>query len=279
MISLENRQQETETAVRILHGKASHLIHMVNRSLQGPANAEKILQESRERAMRKGDMSIVSRMDNQILPMVRSFSKKAIHHSRMISQAVETKKHFSASRLKQRGQWIASLISSGVLPGWCSILENGPTAGQQKLSMWKRTDPPARFDRPNGILFTENELEQGFGDKDPSKSERSNGEVDEFGICLDEYIVEVSVVREGDAWNFHSEASPHLTAQITASERLKLPDGSTINKVVLTNRLSKGREERLEITQDAGKVLEEVEKARMLMRSEKMNWWNEYRRT
>lgn len=69
-----------------------------------------------------------------------------------------------------------------------------------------------------------------------------------------------------------SSSRQYLTAQTTTSEHILVQDGSTINKVVLTNHSGNGKDEKVEITEDAGKVLKEAEKARMSMQGHRIIW-------
>lgn len=280
MISLESRKIETETGVEILYGKASHFIYWINRNFRQLARLQKQLQGSREQAMLRGDMTRVSRISNNTLPMLRSTIYQDIDNSKVVRKAVEMKKQFPASQLKQRGQWIASLISSGALPGWTSILENGPTPGLQYLSILEPTDPSRVTDGQERVVLTENMLEKQFGKVRVPEREGYVVENDIFGLRSDEVIISV---REGeDGWQLTSGINStwkYLTAQTVTSERILLPDGSTVKKVVLTNHSGNGEEEKIEITENTGKVLEEVEKARMLMQHEGNHWWSEYRRT
>ena len=280
MISPESRRIETETGVRILHGKASHFIYRINRNLRQLARLQKQLQGNLEQAMLRGDTSIVSRIGNETLPMIRSTMDQEIHASKMVQKAVEIKKYFPASQLKQRGQWIASLVSSGALPGWTAILENGPTPGQQYTVIREPTDPSRVPNGQEAIVTTENVLEKQFGKAQVSEREDSTVELDIFG--LQSHKILASVTEGEDGWGLYSgirSTWQYLTAQTTTSERVLLPDGSTVNRVVLTNRSGDGKEEKIEIIEDTGKVLEEVEKARMLMQDEGSHWWSEYQRT
>ena len=282
MISLESRKQETEIGVKILHGKASHFIFRINRNLRQLSLGQTLLQESRKQAMLNGNRTIVSAIDNEALPLIKSLVDKEINNSGVVKEAVETQKHFPASRLKQRGQWIASLVSSGVLPGWKSRLEGGPTPGQQRILIRKWTEPSGKSDQQGDIVFTENDLQRRFGEAESPEIMGPSVEIDAFGLRSDEVVTRITISEEELGGESSSEASPprhYLTAQTTTSERILLPDGSTVNKVVLTNHSGNGKDESIEIIQDAGKVLEGVEKARMLMQHETDHWWIEYRRT
>lgn len=54
--------------------------------------------------MLRGDMTKVSRIGNETLPMIRSEIDKVVHNSNVVQKSVEMKTHFPASQLKQGGQ-------------------------------------------------------------------------------------------------------------------------------------------------------------------------------
>lgn len=273
MMSLESRKLETELAVRILYEKGSNLIFGNNKFLSDLARERKRLLRSRQKAMLEGDTREVSWIDDERLPMLSSVADAKVKISKMATKIVEDTKHLQASGLKQRGQWIASLISSGVLPGWSSRFERGPMFGAQRMSMRNLTNPLNESDEKDVITFTENELKRRFGKAESSKQKVPSGGVDSRATGLRSDVIINN--EDQDAVKSSSRARPSpksLIAQNTTSEGVLLPDGSTVNKVVLTNCYGNGREERIEIMQDAGKVLEEVEKARMLMQGHRLTW-------
>ena len=238
------------------------------------------LQERREKALLNGDMTRVSRIGNETLPLVRSKMDREIRSSKLLKKLWRPQKSFPLVN-SNREEWIASLISSGALPGWTSHLEGGSTPGQQRMMIRERTDPSDGSDEQNGIVCTENALEKIFGRAKIAERADSRVEINFFGLRSDKVIAKITTSEE-DGWIVHYSAasSPrhHLTAQSTTIERVLLPDGSKANKVVLTNHCVNGKEEKIEIIKDASKVLEEVEKARILMQDEGNRWWSEYRR-
>lgn len=58
---------------------------------------------------------------------------------------------------------------------------------------------------------------------------------------------------------------PCFWSQTTTAERITLPDGRMVTKVVMKNYLTNGDVEEKVIVQEPGKVLQEVEKARALI--------------
>ncbi|CAD6579449.1 MAG: hypothetical protein ASARMPREDX12_009172 [Alectoria sarmentosa] len=273
MMSLDSRKLETELAVRILYGKCSTIIYGNNKFLSDIARERKRLLRSRQKAMLEGDTREISWIDDERLPTLGSVADAKVKTSKMTTKLVENAKHLQASELKPRGQWIASLISSGVLPGWSSRLERGPSFGAQRMSMRNLTNPRNESDEKDVITFTENELRHRFGDPESSKPNVPSGGADSRATGQRSDVIINNEDQNAGKPSSRARPSPKsLIAQNTTSEGVLLPDGSTVNKVVLTNCYANGREERIEIMQDAAKVLEEVEKARMLMQGHRLTW-------
>ena len=134
-------------AVKIVHEKASYLIHMDIRFLGDLAQKQKLLMEHREKATREGDTDDLSLRIKSIAGIVTKIAQE-------LPNEMETAKHMPASLLKSRGQWIASLISSGVLPGWSARIEVGLGYGEQRILMRKLTGPLHESDKKDGITFT-----------------------------------------------------------------------------------------------------------------------------
>ncbi|KAL9063540.1 MAG: hypothetical protein Q9161_009421 [Pseudevernia consocians] len=273
MISLESRKREAEMGIRINYGILSHVIYLANRGLRNLARERKGVLDTREEAILGGDLRVVSWL-NESLSMVETRMEKIIEGTKQGTQLVEAMKKLPASRLRTRGTWIASLISSGVLPGWKSRLEGGARRSEQRICMQKMTDPPVEPEETKDIVFTDEELRNRFGRAPSSNYKIPSGGIDYryAGQRFDEVTVNEHLGR-GRSSSGPTQSWPYLTFQTTTSERVLLPDGSTINKVVLTNHFLNGKEEKIEIIQDAAKVLEEVEKARLLLEGLEVVSW------
>lgn len=272
MISLESRKQEREVANKIIYGKASDSIYIVNRRLRILARGRKRALETREKAMLVGDMSEVSEAD-QDLSKIRSVVDEIVKSSNAMTKGVETLKRFPASGFKMKGHWIASLVSSGVLPGWSSRVERGPRYLEQRIWVGQMAHPPMNSEESIGFAFTENELRQRFEGTKFAKIKTPSGGADSRAASLRSDEVTINDNRDAGRSSSGVTPSPQSpTAQTVTSERVLLSDGSAVNKVVLTNHFSNGSEERIEITQDAAKVLDEVEKARWLMQGFRITW-------
>ncbi len=148
---------------------------------------------------------------SQTPPMIRSEIDKVVHNSKVVQKAVEMKTRFPASQLKQRGQWIASLISSGALPRWTSILENSPTPGQQYLSILEPTDPSRVNNGQERVVLTENVLEKQFGKAEVQERECHTVEIDIFGLRSNEILT--SVTEEEDGWQLSFSSGINSTWQ------------------------------------------------------------------
>ena len=261
MISWKSRLQEKNMALRIHRGVATHLLHLTDRALRDNVLFEEQVQEARREFELWGVGHQVSRIDNEILPRLKLVENFVIQKCKALSQTMESASQFPASHLKGKGQWIASLISSGVLPGWSSRVEISTWPDGPHFSMRKSTDPPQlQSDDKDRIDFTEKELRLRFAKPDSAQQETHAGEKSPL-----EMAARPASSKKLPPFPGLVPSGRDLVAQTIRSERVRLPNGSTANKVVLTHHSADGKEEKVEIVDDAAEVLDKVEKARLLM--------------
>ena len=198
----------------------------------------------------------VSRIDNEVLPRLKSIEDVLTKQSEALVQELKRAGRLPASQTKNRGQWIVSLISSGVLPGWSSRLEISSWPREPHISMRRLTSSQVRSGEKDRIACTEEELNLRFGVPEPPKPN-----------TREKSLLEIAGLRPGLI-----PVGRDLIAQTTRSERILLPDGSTANKVILTHHSADGNEEETEFTEDAAEVLDKVEKARLLMMRCRVYW-------
>ncbi len=264
MIDLKSRKQEKEMLVKIRHGLFSHMIDLINLNLRDLGRRKKQLWEAREKATLEGDTRRLSRLDDEILPELKQSVNKNLKVYKWVEKAAEAQQHAPASQLKTRGQWIASLISSGVLPGWSSRIMFSSRGSDHRTWMYRTADPRVQSDEKDRIAFTDNELKHHFGVTNVPTTNTTNKHPDEVTVNEHRYV--------GKSFAKAFPPGQDFITQITQSERVVLADGSTATKVVLTNRFRNGKEQRFEILQDAAKVLEEVERARLSIPGHQITW-------
>ena len=175
----------------------------------------------------------------------------------------EARQDWAASRRKARGQWLLSLITSGAVPGWNSLLQDSADGVHLSLNN-ENVLPPGNRD---GIGITETELEQLFEEGKPLvhgipgpplyRLPADNNDTSTFD--LDTPPPEQPVL-----WSYTPDR-PYFLAQQIWAEHITLSNGKSGTKVILKNLFTDGEIEEKVIIQEPGKVLEEVEKARALI--------------
>ena len=200
----------------------------------------------------------VKMIDEYFLPRLKS-SREGY-----ASKALETKTEFektrtaTASSLKPRRQWIASMINSGALPTW--EWDTWQSTAGPIMSFCKR-NPPTELDA--SISFSEHELEQIF----------EKGQPHAVGIPPTLPPDLVKALTDGSVRNDTMSVNPDplkafrpspssILMQTASSEPVQLATGMVGTKVVLKNTLADGKVVVKEFIQEPAKVLEEVENAR-----------------
>ena len=252
MISLRSRQEEKTMTVKIRHGIASCIIHMINGRIKDF--------DPRQNTDTRDDENLLE---------VKSVMDRVVKAGKAFRKKKETELTLPASEQKERGQWITSLVSSGVLPGWISRYEKRSRSSEV---VFRLSHPMARPEEENIIVLTNRELWHRFNSAEHSlidfakdlqalqalkvrgASQAAIPPPEEVNVNEDRYVGKSSSRATSDL--------QQLITQTTTAERLLLPDGSRVNKAIITNQFSNGKEEIIEVVQDAAKVLEEIEKAR-----------------
>ena len=261
MIRHSDRLAETSYSIRDRYELASRAIASSDTGLQSLVQMRAETLEGRQEAVRNGQNHVVRYYDDHLLAMHQT------EHDRLVLQAQKARKDFEknrnahASSVKPRGQWIASLINSGALPGWEWSTSNsldGPTMH------FRRRDAPPEMDI--GLIgVSELELEQVF-EKDHLYSFGMPAPIPEDTIktLTDESDKYVSDIHPDPLRNYMPSRSS-IIHQMAYAEPVKLRDGTMGTKVLFRNRLADKTMTTKEFIQEPEKVLEEVENARKYM--------------
>lgn len=272
MISDESREQEKAVAAKINWERASHCIETLNKLNARDAPSYTLAQTALKSAKSLGphkDLAIISWLEEKI-KSAREMAQRRVAIAESFKIREETRRDWSASRHKDRGQWMASLITSGALTGWSSTLEDSEDGDLIRL----RNKVAAPEDNA-GIDFTELELHEHFEDGKPL----------EYGLPGPPlYLVSdrtPAVPMDDDQFVDENSSPPpppdlpvimsriperpYFWGQNTTAERITLPNGKTATRVVMKNYLTNGDVEEKVIVQEPGRVLQEVEKARALI--------------
>ena len=258
LINTQSRDKEAEVAKRIRFENVHNSVSFINQQLKLDARGMTSMKEYRACAARANRPNIVSFIDNDGIPSWEKSTKDTVVKGQRMITDLEKHKNKPASWFKRRGEWIASLISSGALPGWTASLHD--SADGALMDLRKTVKPPEGNAR---ISITEAELDQLFDrgippvDGDPEWTTRDGKYPDAVLLPLPDL----------DTGSSHTELRlptmrPSIIEQITKSEITRLSNGTLTTKVLLKNLFTNGKVEEKEIVDDAPRVLEEVDKAR-----------------
>ncbi|KAL8881340.1 MAG: hypothetical protein Q9192_007817 [Flavoplaca navasiana] len=148
MIREDIRKAEDDHSARKRFDFASFAIAKCNHDLSEAQKLEAEYRATREEAVKHKDHRIAQSITDDVLPYVKSVGEGRIAY------AVETRAHYerykdwTASRMRMRGRWIASLVDSGALPGWKWGMHNsihGPVMAFNKRDSSPETEASIRF--------------------------------------------------------------------------------------------------------------------------------------
>ena len=269
MISHESRSHEMAVAAKVRWERASDLIEKINKiNISDAPNlnrAQKTLDEISSSGNR-AHLPLISWMDKQI-KVGKGMVQRRVAVARRLKAQEEIRREWSASSHKDRGQWIASLITSGALRGWTSVLEDSE---EGDLITLKKDSEKSSI-----IRISERELREYFDEFKPLHT-RTPGpplyRVPHRPSATPKNNPQIVVEDSGpeippDRPKLFSRVPerPYFRGQRTTAELITLPCGKTATKVVMRNWLTNGDEEEKVMIQEPGKVLQEVEKARALI--------------
>ena len=270
MISAESREQERAVAAKINWERASHCINILNK-----LNARDVPDWTLAQAALNAAKSSRHQKDLVIIPWLEEKMKlgselvqRRVALAESFKAKEEMRREWPASRHKDRGQWMASLITSGALTGWSSTLEDSEHGDLIRLNN-DLADPR------DGVSFTEFELHELFEDGKPLEQGLPGPplyQVSNRSLAVpvhDDQIIDgkVSPHPPPDEPLIMSRIPerPYFFGQNTTAERITFPNGNMATRVVMKNYLTNGDVEEKVIVQEPGRVLHEVEKARALI--------------
>ena len=131
MISAVSRQKEAATSYRLLNESVHEDISQVNQELQRNQDFNVLLHKLREISLRTKDAAILSKIDEDALPFQKKVSERAIADGKNLIASLTALQNKPASSYKTRVPWIVSLISSGAMLGWESVVYDVRTSPAQ----------------------------------------------------------------------------------------------------------------------------------------------------
>ncbi|KAI4223671.1 MAG: hypothetical protein L6R40_008492 [Gallowayella cf. fulva] len=260
MIGHEHRKAEDETAAKIRYDTASEAITLTNEGVQDLLKRENKWLSWRNKCEANGDRDLVMKID-AALQDLRSSREGLASEGADAKTEYEKNATASASSLKPRGQWIASLITSGALPGWESSMSNsldGP------VMFFSRHDAPPELQA--GIATSELEMHEVFEDKQPHRID-SPQQIPSDRIRALAHPSRFQARVHASSYLQKIWPSPlsvlYQTARTEPANKAHGASGGF--KVVVQNYLINGKVDTKEFVQQPGKLLEEVEKVRSSM--------------
>lgn len=275
MISDESRKQEKDIAANLSWERANYCINKINKWNIHDAPDLDLMQRALDTAKSpaySADPLFISWVEDTLKQR-----KEKVWYRIALAEAYkaqeETRREWSASRHKERGQWVASLITSGALRGWTSVLKDSEDGDVISLSREKNSENSENSESSDGITISELELKEYFEDgkplhtgtpraplyrvlrQPPATPVDDDQEVDDFSVSHKPPPAETIM------WRMTPER-PCFYGQRMAAERITLPNGKMATKVVMRNWLTNGDVEEKVMVEEPGKVLQEVEKAR-----------------
>ena len=257
MISAVSRQNEAVTASRLRNESVHDDIDFVNKELQH--NQEYIILLQKLRSVHRNDPATVSKIDDEAIPFQRKTSEMAIANGKALISSLKDLQNKPASSYKRRVPWIASLISSGAMLGWESVVYD---SADGRLADVYKADGSG-----DGQMFSELDLTMIFKEgfrldfRGPTWSTYEGSYRDLYYPQIDQLCPDGEADPDAEhTYNTIDDIRPSIMWQSTTAQRKKSWNGSIETRVTLRNRFTDGYEEEKTIVNDASKVLEEVEK-------------------
>lgn len=275
MIDPQSRHQEANVGRRLWTQGVHRTVSAINRRLKQGEENTSLMHRIRAAFVRNNQTSMIKLIDEEAIPSQRKMSEEAIKEGQSMITMLRDNENQSppASTYKSRGQWITSLISSGAMPTWESILYD---SSEGNLFQFMKREPDEKG-HCDGLTTTELQLKKQFVE----------------GIHMDfnqpAALWSTQSLRYPDLYALPPEGPPgdsisdpdsidagmkppqgvhpmspmsimpmSILAQTTTAERTMLRNGEMSVKVMLTNNHTNGTVTTKEIKDDACKTLEET---------------------
>ncbi|KAL8995980.1 MAG: hypothetical protein Q9169_004396 [Polycauliona sp. 2 TL-2023] len=261
MVSPQSRKAEDEYMTHERFEQASFSIAECNHNLKQNTEMETTYRAALQRAVEQKEHNVVKTITNDLLPWIKSSNDENIARAQQVKTTYDFYQNSTASRLKMRGHWIASLMDSGALPAWkwgmCNS-SDGPV-----MSFSKR-NPPADLDA--AIELSELELDQAFDEGRPIG----------FGSPALLSFTAIRALVDGtyntpypdlpnDPLKKFRPSPSSVIVQQAECDLVKLPDGSTVPSVKVQNILGDGTTETKDFVHNPAGLLKEVTHAQLSM--------------
>ena len=120
MISEEDRKVELAARMKNRYESTSESIEMLNGMVRDNLKFESTVLDLRNDAAKAGRLEAVKILEEELAKLTSS-RERSISDAQQDKAGFESIKNSTASNIKARGYWLASLTTSGALPGWFSV--------------------------------------------------------------------------------------------------------------------------------------------------------------
>ena len=263
MISAVSRQNEALTASRVCNESVHDEVSHVNQVLQRNQDYVVLLLKLREVAVRRKDVGTIAMIDDEALPGQKKSAETVIAKGKSLIRDLKDLQNKPASSYKRRVPWITSLISSGAMLGWKSVLYD--SADGWHADVYR--------DNASGDGHTFSELDLALSFKKGPRIDFSHptwstcdGYYNNYYPQIEQLCPDRDDPDAEDTYNKLNNLRPSVLSQTTTVQQKKSWNGSIETRVMLKNCFTDGQEEEKTIVNDPSKVFEEVEKAHASMK-------------
>lgn len=273
MINPQSRDRETSVAKRYWSQRIRRDVASVNKNLKTFDRFSSLLQKVRASYSGQNVTGQARERDETEAQILQEQTNKMLvkGEKRIAELKNGENKDWPASKYKNRGEWLSSLVYSGAIIGWVSNLFN--SSGGDHIYVQNVQGPEKGVD--DGIHFTEAQLQRLFEEGVPMRIEppqwtTAGLQYPIFSLAAPNDS-ELNTINEDSTDNTapppnvsNLSISPPPTsilAQVISSERKSLRNGKISVNVHIKNHRANGQIEEKEIRDNASKIVEEVGKA------------------
>ncbi|KAL8988192.1 MAG: hypothetical protein Q9177_002694 [Variospora cf. flavescens] len=259
MIGEESRKIENQLSAHYHFESSSYLISLCNSNLQHYHRLTQKYSDFRQAALQSKDHQAADSISRNVLARLKTTRDVFVAAAQSARAEHELHKDSSASQRRDRGEWMASLITSGAVPYW---KWQAMSCSAGLLMSFYKTGVSPEMDA--GISTTELELQDTI----------EKGKPFGFGSPVPLPRSAIHMLLDGTAYadlRLPSSLSETLTkskssivVQSGGTEMVTLPDGSTGPRVTIKNLHADGSRTTKEFVQKPRELFEEVASTRLI---------------
>ena len=263
MISAVSRQNEALTASRVYNETVHDEVSHVNQVLQRNQDYVVLVLKLREIAVRRKHTDTIAMIDDEALPAQKQSTETAIAMGKSLIRDLKDLQNKPASSYKRRVPWITSLISSGAMLGWKSVLYDSSDGWHADVYRDNASGDGHTFSEGDLALNFKNGPRLNFS---PPTWSTCDGYYNNYYPQIEQYCPDADDPDADDTYQRIDNLRPSVLSHTTTVQQRKSWNGSIETRVMLRNCFTDGQVEEKMIVNDPSKVFEEVEKAHTSVR-------------